>query len=53
MKRYWLGILLILLGVVFLLDSFKLVAIHNLLHSWWPVILIVAGILILIKSRKQ
>lgn len=52
MKRYWIGILLIVMGLVFLFDSCGVMAFHNLLHSYWPVILIVFGIFILLKDRK-
>lgn len=52
MKHSWFGIVLILMGVIFLLESFGVVAFHDLLHSYWPVILIVFGIYILLKNRK-
>lgn len=53
MKRYWLGILLIALGAIFLLDSLGVVTFRSLMRHLWPVLLILVGIGILLKDRKS
>lgn len=53
MKRYWLGILLIALGAIFLLDSLGVVTFRSLMRHFWPVLLILVGIGILLKDRKS
>ncbi len=53
MKRYWIGIILIIVGVLFLLNSFGIIACHELVHEYWPVLLILLGAIILIKDRKS
>ncbi len=53
MKNSWFGIVLIVLGVIFLLDNFGIVTFHRLLHSYWPVLLIIYGVYILLKNRKR
>lgn len=53
MKRYWLGILLIVLGAIFLLDSLGVMAFKSLMRHFWPVLLILVGIGILLKDRKS
>ncbi|MCP5266074.1 MAG: hypothetical protein H6934_08165 [Burkholderiaceae bacterium] len=48
-------IVLILIGVVFLLDKLGYVPLHQLgptLRSWWPVVLIVVGVAMLIRRRS-
>jgi len=40
----WVGLILIVLGVIFLSDSFHIIRIGNLLSRWWPLILIAVGI---------
>ncbi|MEO8167126.1 MAG: DUF5668 domain-containing protein [bacterium] len=52
MKRTWVGILLIVVGLMFLLDSFGVITFHNLIHHYWPVLLILTGVYILLKGRK-
>lgn len=49
------SIVLLLVGVVFLLSNLGLVRfsqIGGLLHTWWPLILIVVGIFGLVGKRK-
>jgi len=42
--------ILILLGVLFLLSNFGMIPrLGPLLHQWWPAILIVAGVAMLIR----
>ena len=40
----WIGLILIVLGVIFLSDSFHIIRIGHLLSRWWPLILIAIGI---------
>ncbi|MGC9363940.1 MAG: LiaI-LiaF-like domain-containing protein [Fidelibacterota bacterium] len=40
----WVGLLLIILGVLFLSDSFHLINFGHLISRWWPLILITVGI---------
>lgn len=44
------GIVLILLGVIFMLDTAGVVIVSHLLANWWPVILIIIGFYILLKK---
>lgn len=44
-KPIWIGLILIFLGVIFLSDSFHIIRIGYLLSHWWPLILIILGIL--------
>jgi len=43
-KPIWIGLILIVLGVIFLSDSFHFIRIGHLLTRWWPLILIILGI---------
>ena len=44
------ALILIILGTLFLLSNFGWIPrIGPLLHQWWPLILIVVGILLLVK----
>lgn len=40
---FW-GIVLIGAGVLFFLDRMDVFDLHNLLHSWWPLIIVLVGI---------
>lgn len=41
----WVGLLLIVLGVLFLSDSFQIISFGRLISRWWPLILITIGII--------
>lgn len=45
------GIILILLGVLFLLKNFGYVDVGDLIHEYWPLILILIGVKMLIDNR--
>lgn len=46
------AILLIVLGSVFLLEKRGLLPdLGGLFHAWWPVLLIVAGVVMLVRRR--
>lgn len=46
----WIGILLIVLGALFLLDTFTTLDFSRMIGDWWPVIFIIVG---LIKLKGQ
>lgn len=46
------GIILILIGVIFLLDSLRIMHFGYFISTFWPVILIVVGIKIILDKRK-
>jgi uncharacterized integral membrane protein len=52
MKRYWTGVILIVIGAIFLLDSLGVMEFNYLIRKFWPVILILIGASILWKGRK-
>jgi ABC-type microcin C transport system permease subunit YejB len=52
MKNSWGGIVLILLGVMFLLDSMGVMEFNHIIRKFWPVVLILIGINILFKKQK-
>jgi len=51
------GIICVIIGLMFLLDNFDILSIHELFFHYWPVILIVFGLFLIIKNmlyeRKQ
>lgn len=51
MKRYWIGIILIVIGVMFLLDSMGVMEFNHIIRKFWPVALILVGINILLKRK--
>lgn len=42
-QRNWLGIVLVALGLLFFLDSFRILNFGLLIVNWWPLILITIG----------
>lgn len=51
-QRRWVGVLLIVIGVLFLMDTLDILHIGSFLADWWPVILIVVGFMKL-KGRDK
>jgi hypothetical protein len=51
-KEMWGGIGLIVLGTLYLLDAFRLISFHGA-ERFWPVVLIVAGVILLLRSREK
>lgn len=49
---FW-GLLLIILGLLFLLQNFDLLDVENLFHLFWPVILIAVGVKMLFDHRDK
>ncbi len=52
MKNSWIGILLIVLGSMFLLDSLGVMEFHHIVKKFWPIALILVGIGILARKRR-
>ena len=54
-RTVWLGGVLIILGVLFLLDSTGLIRISDFFETYWPLLLVLWGIFILIRrdSRRR
>lgn len=51
--KYLFGIMLILLGLAFLLDQFNLISFGNIFSLYWPMILIVVGLVGLFDKRSS
>jgi predicted membrane protein len=47
--RQWLGIGLIILGAVFLLDALRFLDFGEILRTFWPLLLILWGVLVLVR----
>ena len=43
-NNFWIGLALVILGVIFLGDTFHIIRFGHLISSWWPLILIIVGI---------
>jgi len=43
-NNFWIGLALVILGVIFLSDTFHIIRFGRLISSWWPLILIIVGI---------
>jgi hypothetical protein len=53
MRRYWTGILLVVIGVMFLFDSFGWMKFDEIVRKYWPVAFILIGVNILFKHRQS
>jgi predicted membrane protein len=51
--RYFFGILLILIGAAYILDSFNVFSAGFFLHLWWPVLIIALGVFLLSRARHS
>jgi uncharacterized membrane protein (UPF0136 family) len=51
MKNYTVGIILIVVGAMFLLDTLGIMEFHFVIRKFWPVVLIVIGIGILMRRK--
>ncbi|MEW6510179.1 MAG: cell wall-active antibiotics response protein LiaF [Bacteroidota bacterium] len=51
-RNAWLGIVLILLGGFFLLDSLRAINLGDMIGTYWPVLLIVWGAWLVFKRRS-
>ena len=52
-QRNWVGIILIIIGGLFILDTFDIMNFGHAFSTWWPLILIVIGILKIKGSEKS
>ncbi len=52
-RSFWPGVILILLGIIFLLDNLGVANSWQIFRSYWPVILILVGIGMLIKTSAR
>ncbi len=53
MQNLFWGILLILLGILFLLDNMELVEFSEIIKTYWPAIIILWGIHILLRKKQK
>ena len=51
-RSLWPGLILLLLGIIFLLNNLEISSVGHLIGRYWPLILILLGIGILIKSQR-
>ncbi len=49
--KYFLGLILILLGIGLILDQFRVWSFGSLVADWWPLIIIIFGLMTVTKSR--
>jgi lia operon protein LiaF len=47
------GIILVGLGILFLLDTLDIASFGHLIATWWPLILVIIGINILMRQREE
>jgi len=43
-SNFWIGLALVILGVIFLSDTFHIIRFGRLISNWWPLILIIVGV---------
>lgn len=51
-KEFWGGVVLIVLGVLYLLNSFEVISFARAVR-FWPVVLIALGVWLLVRSREK
>jgi hypothetical protein len=51
-REFWGGVGLIVLGALYLLNSFDLISFHGL-RRFWPALLIAAGVALLLRSKEK
>jgi len=51
-REFWGGIGLIVLGALYLMNSFDLISFHGL-RRFWPALLIAAGVALLLRSKEK
>jgi predicted membrane protein len=50
---FWPGVILVILGVLFLLDTLDVSSFSHIVRTYWPLILIIVGIALLLKSQRD
>lgn len=53
MRRTWLGFIIIVIGLGFLLDQANVISFIDILSNWWPLIFIVIGLLQLVTQAQS
>lgn len=51
--RIWFGLLLIVFGVLFLLDTTGVIGFRYVMRSFWPIILVVWGVWLLFRGGRR
>lgn len=51
-KEFWGGVILIVLGGLYLLNSFEVISFHRAVR-FWPIVLIAVGVWLLVRSREK
>jgi len=51
--RIWLGLLFLLFGFGFLLHQADIIDLSQLLSNWWPLILVIIGLILLINRKHS
>ena len=51
-KEFWGGIGLVVLGTLYLMNSFELISFEGL-RRFWPAVLIAAGVVLLLRSKEK
>ena len=49
-SRSWVGVVLLVLGIIFLLENFGLMP-HFRWDRWWPIFLIIIGLAVIVKKQ--
>jgi predicted membrane protein len=52
-RSFWPGVILIVLGALFLLDTLEVSSFGHVVRTYWPLILIIVGIALLLKSQRD
>lgn len=52
-SRSFFGIILVLLGIGFLLEQFNIISFNNIISLYWPIILIVIGVVGFLNKRSS
>lgn len=50
--RFFTGLVLIAIGVLFLLEQFHIAGFNHLLHIWWPMFIVMIGVSSIVGRGK-
>jgi lia operon protein LiaF len=50
-RKFWWGGVLVVLGVLFLLDNIGVLAFREVVHTYWPLLLVILGLFLLRRQR--
>jgi uncharacterized membrane protein HdeD (DUF308 family) len=51
-RSVWPGIILLVLGVLFLLDNLDVASSEQVVRTYWPVVLIISGLSLLTRCQR-